>query len=90
MWDDRFERVLNENVADPAPLLRDPDASFRSAAVDSMTLVGIVAELEAAYETLIPDECLTAANFRSPRALWQMLVELGVAGPGREGDRQAP
>ncbi|WEH12237.1 phosphopantetheine-binding protein [Streptomyces sp. VNUA24] len=84
-WDDRFEKILRENLAelDPGRPL-EPDASLPDLGMDSLKSVALLVALEDAYGITFPDEGLTARTFASPRNLW-MQVAACMSAPGQEG-----
>lgn len=58
-------------LADDEPMV--PDADLVGLGLDSMAMVGLLTDLEDAYEVRFPDEALTVATFRSPRTIWSVL-----------------
>ncbi|MFF3498208.1 phosphopantetheine-binding protein [Streptomyces sp. NPDC003247] len=72
-----FESVLRQTLpfldAD-SPL--EADASLTELGLDSLTLLGLVAELEDRFAVELPDELLVMETFATPSTLWDRLAEL--------------
>ncbi|MFD7132987.1 acyl carrier protein [Streptomyces sp. NPDC059894] len=72
-----FESVLRQTLpfldAD-SPV--DADASLTELGLDSLTLLGLVAELEDRLAVELPDELLVMETFATPSTLWSRLAEL--------------
>ncbi|MFJ4618045.1 acyl carrier protein [Streptomyces sp. NPDC088812] len=72
-----FESVLRQTLpfldAD-SPL--DADASLTELGLDSLTLLGLVAELEDRFAVELPDELLVMETFATPSTLWDRLAGL--------------
>jgi len=51
----------------------DPDANLAELGVDSLGVVGLLGDIESAFNLRMPDELLTAETFGSPRSLAQAI-----------------
>ncbi|WP_198141527.1 acyl carrier protein [Micromonospora sp. ATCC 39149] len=71
--DPGFEQILRRTV----PLLDDgqltPETDLMAAGLDSLAAVQLLAEIEATYEVVIPDEALLGDIFATPGDLWHVV-----------------
>ncbi|MEV5975210.1 acyl carrier protein [Streptomyces sp. NPDC051921] len=77
MWDERFEEILRRFL----PFLEEDeklegDLTLRDFGLDSLETVGLLAELERAYEVKFVGDALAVENFATPDRLWATLDEL--------------
>lgn len=73
-WDADFETTLRGFLPflDPSEALT-ADTSLRDYGLDSISTVGLLAELEERYGVTFPEEALDLANFETPGILWATL-----------------
>lgn len=64
-----------------------PDVDFTSCSdlidgryLDSLVILALVAELEEAFDIMIPTACIISANFNSAAAMWDMITRLQEEG----------
>ncbi|MEU0340434.1 acyl carrier protein [Streptomyces bobili] len=72
-----FESALREALPfldEETPV--DAHASLTELGLDSLTLLGLVAELEDRFSLELPDEMLVMETFATPSTLWSALSEL--------------
>jgi len=70
-WDPKFEDAVRRVVPDlPADLPLRPETDLRDHGLDSVLVVGLVIELENAYDVRFPDELLVPETCRSLDRLW--------------------
>lgn len=72
-----FETALRQSLPfldEGTPV--DADANLTELGLDSLTLLGLVAELEDRFSVELPDEMLVMETFATPSALWNALLEL--------------
>ena len=74
MWDEQFEELLRRYLPFLAP--EDPiegDTRLRDFGLDSLGMVELLAQLEAAYDVRFVDDALTLETFETPDVLWKTL-----------------
>jgi acyl carrier protein len=77
MWDERFEEFLRRHLPFlPADAVLDEDLSLGDFGLDSMGLVGLLADLEKGYDVRFVDDSLNMENFSTPGRLWLILSAL--------------
>lgn len=77
MWDEKFENLLRPRL----PFLESndkitDDTDLVDLGLDSLGVVDLFAELEAAYEVRFTDEVLVMSNFATPGTLWKTIESL--------------
>lgn len=75
MWDERFEEILRRFL----PFLAgdeklEEDLTLRDFGLDSLGTVGLLAELEGAYDVKFVDDSLNMENFSTPALLWSTVT----------------
>lgn len=77
MWNERFDELLRRHLPFlPADAVLNEDLSLRDFGLDSMGLVGLLADLEKDYEVRFVDDSLNLENFSTPGRLWLILSAL--------------
>ncbi|TDQ04393.1 acyl carrier protein [Labedaea rhizosphaerae] len=74
MWDEQFEELLRRYLPFLSP--EDPiegDTRLRDFGLDSLGMVELLAQLEAAYDVRFVDDALTLETFETPDVLWKTL-----------------
>ncbi|MEU9268433.1 acyl carrier protein [Streptomyces sp. NPDC048256] len=72
-----FESALRQSLPfldEETPV--DAHASLTELGLDSLTLLGLVAELEDRFSVELPDEMLVMETFETPSTLWDSLSRL--------------
>ncbi|MFH0177902.1 acyl carrier protein [Streptomyces cacaoi] len=72
-----FESALRQSLPfldEETPV--DEHASLTELGLDSLTLLGLVAELEDRFSVELPDEMLVMETFATPSTLWGSLSKL--------------
>jgi acyl carrier protein len=80
-WDDTFITVLSKHLKllPPGEPLA-PDASLVELGLDSLEMVGLLIDLETAYEISFPDGEMNFETFASAERLWAVVARLRAAG----------
>ncbi|MBB5960592.1 acyl carrier protein [Saccharothrix tamanrassetensis] len=74
-WPAEFEDVLGAHLAErPAPGALAPDLDLEDAGIDSVTVIGLMVELETRFSFTFPDELLTNDTFATPENLWKAIA----------------
>lgn len=69
--------LIQDNVQDPHTTEIRPDTPLLlSGLVDSLSVMRIVAQIERDTGLAIPETVMTAANFKTPHALWTAIEGL--------------
>jgi acyl carrier protein len=81
MWDEQFERILRRHLSflSENETLTE-DLNMRDFGLDSMATVGLLADLEQAYEITFVNDALSMDNFATPGLLWSALSGLRSGG----------
>jgi acyl carrier protein len=80
-WDARFEVLVRAAARRlPAEAELTPDTDLLDWGLDSLAIVGLLAGIEAAYGSGLPDEALNYDTLGTPGALWKAVSAL--SGPG--------
>ncbi|GAA1329772.1 phosphopantetheine-binding protein [Saccharothrix algeriensis] len=73
-WPAEFEEVLGAHLVErPAPGALAPDLDLEGAGVDSVTVIGLMVDLEDRFSFTFPDELLTTNTFATPGNLWKAI-----------------
>lgn len=76
-WEEGFENILREFLPDlPAAAQLEPDIILRDFGLDSLAVVGLLLEVESAYDIAFPDEELNLNTFSTPAKLWETIVRV--------------
>ncbi|MBF9132808.1 acyl carrier protein [Plantactinospora sp. S1510] len=81
-WPQEFEDVLLPHLPDhdaTEPL--DPDAPLGDAGLTSLAVVGLMVDLENAFDFEFEEDRVTADTFYSPQSLWTVVAEHRAADP---------
>jgi acyl carrier protein len=79
-WDARFEQLIRASVpAMPESVRVAADLALPAFGLDSIGIVGLVAQLQEEYGVSLFDAELSLASYSSPGAIWNMLRQAGVA-----------
>lgn len=74
-WPAVFEEVLGAHlIAPPAPGTLRPDLDLAEAGIDSVTVIGLMVDLEERFDFVFPDELLTSETFATPHNLWTAIA----------------
>jgi acyl carrier protein len=75
-----FEKLLRTRctlLAESDPI--DPDAPLWTLGVESIDLLGLIVDLETAYQLVFSDDLLVTATFDTAAAVWQAVQDLMAA-----------
>jgi acyl carrier protein len=78
--DDRYASILAPHLDPAHPGRPDPDTPLRELGVDSLGVVGLIADLEVEFDLEFPEAVLTTDTFRSPRSLLEVVRRLAADG----------
>ena len=76
-WPKEFEELVRQflpTLAHDAVLT--PDLSLSDHGLTSIEMVGLLASIEDAFGTVLPDEALAPATFATPATLWNTLMSV--------------
>jgi acyl carrier protein len=77
LWSETFETALRDHLPLLAPDAEmDPGVALANLGLDSLGTVGLLVELEEAFNVVIPDESLSAETFATPKSLWDVIDQL--------------
>ncbi|MEE1742657.1 phosphopantetheine-binding protein [Streptomyces sp. BE147] len=79
-WPEEFENLVRSylpHLGDGERLL--PDSDLVSLGLDSLNAVGLLLDLEGAFDVTVPAEGLTIKTVESPRSLWSTIGQLRKA-----------
>lgn len=73
-WPLEFEEVLRTHLVERfAPGALPPDLDLSAAGIDSVTMIGLMVDLESRFGFSFPDELLTDQTFATPENLWKAI-----------------
>ena len=83
-WPKWFEDVLSSYLPDGAGSGSPwrPDSSLRDRGIDSVSVVGLMTDLEIELGIVFPEDRMTMETFRTAGSLWAVVAELTGAGAG--------
>ncbi|MEE1796542.1 phosphopantetheine-binding protein [Streptomyces sp. BE308] len=79
-WPEEFETLVRGYL----PRLRDedrlhPDSDLINLGLDSLNAVGLLLDLEGAFDVMVPADGLNIRTVQSPSSLWSTIDELRKA-----------
>ncbi|MEU5629405.1 phosphopantetheine-binding protein [Streptomyces tendae] len=77
MWNEQFEEILRSHLpflAKEQEIQEDDD--LRDLGLDSMGMVGLIADLESGLSIRFADDMMRMENFATPGTLWRGLAAL--------------
>jgi acyl carrier protein len=76
-WDATFEKMLRQalHLLPSGEGLR-PDLNTATFGLDSLAVVELLINIEAAYDISIPEDLLQLSSFATPGALWKLISDV--------------
>jgi acyl carrier protein len=81
-WPSEFDTLVRSHLPDfPSDAPLPPDGSLVALGLESVGLVGLMADLEATYGCVVPEELSSPENFHTAGTVWAVVEKCRTTRP---------